>query len=95
MCNKTKFAQNLPFIKILLISLCFAILEYVIKIPAIYYFGKQLNVVVIYSYMLATIFICLIFFNKYILKEKIQRVTYISLLLIILILIFNNYMNSK
>ena len=83
------------FTKIFLISMGFVIFEYCFKIPAIWYFGKEINSVVIYSLNLICIFISLIFFNKFVLKETIPITTYISLFLIISIIIGNNaYVNK-
>jgi uncharacterized protein (DUF486 family) len=83
------------FTKVFLISMGFVIFEYCFKLPAIWYFGKEINSVVIYSLNLICIFISLIFFNKFVLKEDIPVTTYVSLFLIIAIIVANNaYINK-
>jgi uncharacterized protein (DUF486 family) len=79
------------FMKILLVSLLFAILEYSIKVPAMYYYGKNINSVMTYSFILVTIFIFLIFNSKYILKEEVHYITYFTLALIVFILLIHNF----
>ena len=83
------------FTKILLISLFFAVIEYSIKIPAMYYYGKNINSIMSYSIFLITIFICLILNSKFILKEDIHYVTYFTICLIIVILIFHSIILHK
>ncbi len=83
------------FLKILFISLFFVLVEYLFKIPAIYYYGKEINSILSYSIIMVSIFISLVFFSKYILKEEIPMITYISVLLIIIILIAHNYILEK
>jgi uncharacterized protein (DUF486 family) len=78
------------FKKILLVSLFFAIIEYCIKVPAMYYYGKNINSVMTYTVILITIFICLIFYSKYFLKEEVHMITYATLMLIIFIFIIHN-----
>jgi uncharacterized protein (DUF486 family) len=83
------------FTKILLISLFFALIEYSIKIPAMYYYGKNISSVMSYLIFLITIFICLILNSKFILKEDIHYVTYFTICLIIVILIFHSIILHK
>ena len=78
------------FKKILMISIFFAIIEYCIKVPAMFYFGKKINSIFTYTIILITIFICLTFYSKYVLKEEVHMITYITLVLIILIFIIHN-----
>ena len=85
--------NNFP--KILLISCLFALLEYGIKIPAMYYYGKNVNSIMTYSLILVTIFICLIFNSKFILKEEVHSITYFTLLLIIVILLIHTFIVDK
>jgi len=83
------------FTKIFFVSMGFVIFEYCFKLPAIWFFGKEINSVVIYSLNLICIFISLIFFNKFVLKETIPVTTYVSLFLIISIIVANNaYINK-
>ncbi len=80
------------FLRILVISLFLVGLEYSIKVPAIYYFGKDVNSIFIYTIMLVSIFICLTFFSKFVLHEHVSNYTYATMILIILILIAHNYL---
>ena len=83
------------FLKLLFISLFFVLVEYLFKIPAIYFYGKEINSILSYSIIMVSIFISLVFFSKYILKEEIPMITYICVLLIIIILIAHNYILEK
>jgi len=83
------------FAKILLISLLFAIIEYCIKVPAMFYFGKNINSIFTYTIILVTIFICLSIYSKFILHEEIHLITYLTLVLIIIILIIHNVVIYK
>lgn len=83
------------FTKILLVSLFFALIEYGIKIPAMYYYGKNINSIMTYSLILVTIFICLIFNSKFILKEEVHSITYLTLIIIIVILIIHSVIINK
>jgi len=82
---------NDSFTKIFLISLFFAVMEYSIKIPAIYYFGKNINSIANTLIILTCIFVSLMIYSKYILKEKVYSVTYLTLALIIAILFGHSY----
>jgi uncharacterized protein (DUF486 family) len=93
--NKLPSTKNETFLKILLMSLLFAFFEYLFKVPAMYYYGKNINSIMTYTFILVTIFIALTVFSKYILKEKVHNITYLTLLLVILILIGHNYIISK
>jgi uncharacterized protein (DUF486 family) len=91
--KRPDIGNNFP--KILFISLCFAMIEYCLKIPAMYYYGKNINSIVTYSFILVTIFIFLVINSKFILKEKIHYVTYIAIFLIIIILIIHGIIINK
>ena len=79
------------FKTIMLISLAFAMVEYSLKVPAMFYFGKHINSVFTYTIIMITIFICLIFYSHFVLKEQTHPITYFTLILIILIIIMHNY----
>jgi len=83
------------FKKIMLISLLFAMIEYGLKVPAMFYYGKNINSIFTYTVILVTIFICLSVYSKFILKEDIHLITYLTLILIIIILIIHSYIVDK
>lgn len=83
------------FLKILAISLIFAMLEYSFRVTGIWFFGKNVEVNYIYSVNLILNFVCLMFFNKYVLKITVPLSTYISLFLIIIIFIINNILTAS
>ena len=83
------------FIKIFLISLGFAVIEYSIKIPAIYYFGKHISSIANTLIILTCIFVSIMIYSKYILKEKVYNITYFTLALIVAILFGHSYIVEK
>lgn len=83
------------FYKIFAISLLFAILEYSIKIPTIFYFGKNLNSIANTLIILTCIFASLMIYSKFILREKVPLITYFTLALIIVILFAHSYLINK
>lgn len=78
------------FFNILLVALGFALIEYLIRVPAIYYYGKKVNSILAYTIILISTFISLTLYSKYVLNETIPTSTYITIFLIILILIINS-----
>jgi hypothetical protein len=86
--------KNIKFIYIFILSIIFGIISYMIKIPTFYYFGKDLNIMIINIYFLVTTFIIVTLYSKFILNENIPSYTYIILILIILLIILNNIMNG-
>ena len=87
----TKLFKKESIVPVVLISVFLAICEYSIKIPAIYYFGKERSSVYIYSLLLASTFIMTLLFSRFVLKEDVHQLTYIILSLIILLLFINEY----
>jgi uncharacterized protein (DUF486 family) len=83
------------FYKIFAISLLFAIIEYSIKIPTIFYFGKNLNSIANTLIILTCIFASLMIYSIFILKEKVPLITYFTFALIITILFIHSYLINK
>jgi hypothetical protein len=94
------FYSKIPSIKgsfynIFAISLLFAIIEYSIKIPTIFYFGKNLNSIANTLIILTCIFASLMIYSKFILQEKVPLITYFTLALIVTILFIHSYLINK
>jgi len=79
---------------IFIISLIFAIIAYIIKIPLFYYYDLN-NTLTTYILYIVIITISVIVYSKFILHENIARHTYIILLTIVLLVMLNEYLSSK
>lgn len=77
---------------ILLIGIFFGILSYIVKIPLFYYYAKQ-NVVLTYIMSISILAIIVCLFSKFILKEQIKTHTYITLLLVLILVSYNEYLS--
>jgi hypothetical protein len=83
------------FYKIFAISLLFAVIEYSIKIPTIFYLGKNLNSIVNTLIILTCTFASLMIYSIFILKEKVPLITYFTFALIVFILFIHSYIINK
>ena len=81
--NKIKFKY------IYIISILFAIISFIIKIPLFHYLGKNMNIMIINIIFLIISFILVVLYSKYILNEKIPIYTYIIIFLIIILILLN------
>lgn len=84
--------KNSSFNSIFLISLFFGIMAFAIKIPTVFYFGKLMNSIENSMFILFCFSIAVFLYSKFILKEKIYFVTYLSFALIVLILLIHSYL---
>lgn len=82
-----------PFKYIFAGSLLAAIIGYCIKIPLFYYYGKD-DTITIYILYTAILSITVSLYTKFILHSKVNTHTYVILLLIILLVILNEYLNK-
>jgi drug/metabolite transporter (DMT)-like permease len=74
-------------------AILFVTIEYLIKSPAIFYFGQNKTSVFIYSILIATTFLATLFFSHFLLHETIHLHTYIIVILIIGLLILNEILS--
>ena len=72
--NKIPGVSN-NFWKVFFISLLFVIVEYSIRVPAIFYLVKNMNSVLIYTIVQVVTFFVVILFSKYLLKEEVKPIT--------------------
>lgn len=86
--NKMPGVSN-SFWKVFGISLVFVIIEYCFRLPAIFYFGKNMSSVLIYTIVQGFTFFTIILFSKFVLKEDVKPITY-GLVIIIMSLIFGH-----
>jgi hypothetical protein len=77
---------------IILLGILLGSSSYVVKVPLFYYYAKQ-NVLSTYILSISIISIVITLFSKFILKEQIQMHTYIILLLVVILLSYNEYLN--
>jgi hypothetical protein len=82
---------NQTFLKIFLISLLFGILTITVKVPILYFFEKDISIMLIHVIFLITSFTIIILYSKFILNEKIKLHTYIILILIVLLILLNHF----
>jgi len=81
---------NIKFGYILVISIIFGIISYIIKIPLYYYYGKEMSLILIHILFVTITVIILILYSYFILNEKIPLHTIIIISIIILLLILND-----
>jgi uncharacterized protein (DUF486 family) len=87
--------KHIPFAHIFMISLLFGIISYSIKIPVYYFFGKNLSVFMINIFFLVITFIFVVCFSYFVLKEKIEKHTYIISFIVVCLLILNDILSLK
>jgi len=87
--------HNIQFQYIFIISVCLGIISYMIKIPIFYYLGKDLSVMVINIIFLIIAFILVILYSKFILREVIPMYTYIIIVMIVLLILLNHFLDIK
>lgn len=78
-------------ISIVLISIGYAILEYIIKVPSNYYIRKILSPIIIHMIWLIITTVLVIIFQVFYLKHKIKPRTYVSIFLLLSILFVELY----
>lgn len=87
--------HNQSFSYIFLVSIIFGIISYSIKVPVLYFFGKNMSVMLLNIIILITIFIVVTLYSYFILKEHISMHTYIIITIIILLIILNNWLDFR
>ena len=83
--------QKFTFMYIFFISLFFANIAYIIKIPLFYYYG-QADTVTLYILYMSILTIMVTLYSTLVLKNKVATHTYIILFVIILLIILNEYL---
>jgi len=91
-----KYAQkyNIKFIYIYLISILLGIFSYSIKIPAYYFFGQNMHVLLINIIFLVSTFIIVMLYSRFILNEKIPFYSIIIIIIILLLIILNHILDE-
>ena len=92
--NKIPGVSN-NFWKVFFISLLFVIVEYSIRVPAIFYLVKNMSSVLIYTIVQVVTFFVVILFSKYLLKEEVKPITYALLIVIMALIIVHNIIVKK
>lgn len=88
-----KHNQSFPYI--FFVSIIFGIISYSIKVPVLYFFGKNMSVMLLNIIILITIFITVTLYSYFILNEHISMHTYIIITIIILLIILNNWLDFR
>jgi len=83
--------NNKSFQFIYIISIILGIISYMIKVPLFYFFDKQ-NMFSTYILYLSISSIVMVIFSIYVLKEEVPITSYIVLLLVFLLVCFNEYL---
>ena len=86
--------QGYTFRYIFMICLLFGTISYIIKIPLFYNYAKG-NTLSIYIIYLLVLTISTSIYSKFILNETFHNYTYIILLTIVSLVIFNEYLNIE
>lgn len=86
---------NQPFSEIYLISIGYAIIEYIIKVPGIYFFGKSINSLNTSMIILICMFSATSLYTLTVLKEPISYNTIITIFLFILVFFVHIYIKEK
>ena len=87
--------SNDKFIKVFLISVICGLISFSIKIPTFYFFAKHLNIMLINIIYLTITFILVVIFSKFVLKEHIKLYTYIIIILVVLLILLNSFLDMK
>ena len=82
--------NNVKFKYILVISLFFGILSYLLKISTFYFFGKKIKILLLHIIFLIFSSIIVYIYSKFYLKEKIKIQSLVIYIIIILLIIFDN-----
>lgn len=88
-------ARNIKFIYIYIISICLALISYLIKVPIFYYLAKDMSIMVINIIFIIAAFIAVTLYSKFILDEKIPVHTYLIIILVILLILLNNVLGNE
>jgi len=79
---------------IFFIGIFFGFLSYVIKVPLFYFYGTQSSVL-IYIIYLVVLSIVVVWFSKIVLKEQEELHTYITLIIVVLLAAYNQYLSFR
>jgi uncharacterized protein (DUF486 family) len=82
---------NQSFYKIYMISVGFAVIEYIIKVPGIYYFGKSVNSIDTAMLILICMFGATALYTVTILKEPISINSIVTIIVFILVYMIHMY----
>jgi len=86
---------NQPFFKIYMISIGYSIIEYIIKVPGIYYFGKSLNSMDTSMLILICMFSATALYTVTVLKEPISLNTIVTISIFIIVYLIHMYVKQK
>ena len=87
--------NNVKFKYILIISLFFGILSYLLKISTFYFFAKKVKVLLLHIIFLIFSSIIVYIYSKFYLKEKIKVQSLVIYIIIILLIILDSILNNK
>jgi uncharacterized protein (DUF486 family) len=86
---------NQSFMKIYAISVGYAIIEYMIKVPGIYYFGKSVNSIDTAMLILICMFGATALYTVFMLKEPISINSIVTMIVFILVFAVHMYIKQK
>jgi len=81
------------FKSIYIISILLGMLLYIIKIPLFYYYDLD-NTLITYLLYTIIISITVVFYSRIVLKETIHKHTYVIMVAILILFIFNGYLTD-
>jgi uncharacterized protein (DUF486 family) len=86
---------NQSFFKIYMISIGYSLIEYIIKVPGIYFFGKSVNSMDTSMLILMCMFGATALYTVTILKEPISLNTIVTIFVFILVYLVHIYIKRK
>jgi hypothetical protein len=87
-----KQGKDISFI--FFVGIFFGFLSYVVKVPLFYYYGTQTSVLIYITY-LVILSIVVVLFSKYILNEQEALHTYITLIIVVILVAYNQYLTFR
>ena len=91
---KIMMTKGYMFKTIFIVSMIFGILSFVVKIPLFYYYAREYDSLYINTLTLIVAAVVTNLFSYFILGERLYAHTYVILLIIAILFIFNNYLTE-
>lgn len=90
-----KTHPDASFFYVFMIGLLFALIQNVIRIPTLYYYGKNIDSITTFAVINLSSLLAFVLYSKYVLQEKTYIISYIIISIIVSLIIFNNYIVAK
>lgn len=91
---KIMMSKGYLFNSIFIVSMIFGILSFVVKIPLFYYYAREYDSLYINTLTLIVAAVVTNLFSYFILGERLYAHTYLIMLAIAILFVFNNYLTE-